>query len=133
MSGPPAPVGTVVASSRLVAYATVGAASLLGALLAGRPALAAFGAPLVLLALVGVCCYRPAALTLSSARLLPEQALAGDPLTLEVHVAVSPPAGRLDVVANVTGPVEVTGHRAGRAAWTLTPGGPSAVRHRRLW
>ena len=69
MSGPPAPVGTVAASSRLVAYATVGAASLLGALLAGRPALAAFGAPLVLLALVGVCCYRPPALTLSSARL----------------------------------------------------------------
>ena len=63
MSGPPAPVGTVAASARLVAYATVGAASLIGALLAGRPALAAFGAPLVLLAVVGVCCYRPPALT----------------------------------------------------------------------
>ena len=85
MSGSPSAVGTVGASSRLVAYATVGVASLLGALLAGRPALAAFGAPLVLLAVVGVCCYRPPVLTQLSARLLPEQALAGDPLTLEVQ------------------------------------------------
>jgi uncharacterized protein (DUF58 family) len=128
VSGPPAPVGTVGASSRLVAYATVGAASLIGALLAGRPALAAFGAPLVLLALVGVCCYRPQALTRTSARLRPEQALAGDRLTLELQVAVTPPASRVDVVANVTGPVEVAGHRARRAAWTLTPGDAAAVR-----
>ena len=128
MSGPPAPVGTVAASSRLVVYATVGAASLIGALLAGRPALAAFGAPMVLLALVGVCCYRPPALVRATARLLPEQALAGDTLTLLVQVAVAPPAARVDVVTTVTGPVEVVDRRAGRAAWTLTPGGPSSVR-----
>ena len=74
---------------------------------------------------MGVCCYRPPALTHTSARLVPEQALAGDPLTLEVQIAVTPPAARVDVVATVTGPVEVVGHRAGRAAWTLSPGGPA--------
>jgi uncharacterized protein (DUF58 family) len=75
-----------------------------------------------------VCCYRPPALTRTGARLLPEQALAGDHLTLELQVALTPPAGRVDVVANVAGPVDVVGHRARRAAWTLTPSGATAVR-----
>src|SRR4029453_18599747 len=87
-----------------------------------------FGAPLVLLALVGVCCYRPPALNRTGARLLPEQALAGDRLMLAVQVPATPPAGGVDVVATVAGPVEVAGHRARRAAWTLTPGGAAAVR-----
>ena len=55
--------------------------------------------------------------------LLPEQALAGDRAHARGARSPSrPPAGRLDVVANVTGPVEVVGHRAGRAAWTLDAG-----------
>jgi uncharacterized protein (DUF58 family) len=128
MNGPPAPVGVVGASSRLVAYATVGAAALIGALLAGRPALAAFGTPMVLLALIGVCCYRPPALVRSAARLVPEQAMAGDTLHLEVDVAVAPVPTRLDLVASVVGPVEVVGRRARRAAWTVAAGGPATLR-----
>jgi uncharacterized protein (DUF58 family) len=128
VSGPPPPVGIVAASSRLVAYAAVGAASLIGALLAGRPALVAFGAPMVLLALVGVCLYRAPELVRSRARLVPEQSLAGDQLTLEVEVALSSVPARVDLVASVTGPVTVVGRRTDRAAWALSPGAPAAVR-----
>ena len=128
MSAPPRPLSTVTATSRLVSYAIVGAASLLGALLTGRPALVAFGAPMILLALVGVCLDRPPELVAATSRLLPEQALAGDPLTLEVRVALSPAPARTDVVANVLGPVTVAHRRADRAVWTLEPGDTSTVR-----
>ncbi|HET9601942.1 MAG TPA: hypothetical protein VFP08_10130, partial [Acidimicrobiales bacterium] len=118
---------TLGASPRLVVYVGVGAAALVASLLAGRPALAAFGAPLLLAAVLGVCLARPPRLTVGPARLLPERAIAGDRLVLDVGLRVDSGPGRMDLLVALQGPAEVDGTRTGVAAWAVTDHPPDTL------
>jgi uncharacterized protein (DUF58 family) len=102
------PAADVHAAPRLFAYAAVGAAALLLGLAGGRPGMAVYGAPLVLLAVVAVLVSRRARLGLTPA-FEPERAVDGDALVLRVRGAVAPPVGRLDVLAHHRGPIEPRG------------------------
>ena len=114
---------TVSSSPRLSIYAGTGAAALVAALVAGRPALAAFGTPLLLLALAGVGLARRPTLLIGPAALSPSLAVVDDPLRLEVEVATQPPAGRLDVVVDTSGPVTVRDRPSpGPPGWTVVDG-----------
>ena len=119
---------TLGASPRLVVYVGVGAAALVASLLAGRPALAAFGAPLLLAAVLGVCLARPPRLAVGPARLLPERAIAGDRLVLDVGLRVDSGPGRMDMLVALQGPAEVDGTRTGVAAWAVTDHPPDPLR-----
>ena len=123
-AAPPA----VGASPRLAAYAGVGSGALVVSLLAARPALAAFGAPLLLMALVGVCLAHRPALTLQPPRITPEQAIAGDQLSLEVELDVQPAVSRVDVLLAIRGPVGMDRPRSGPPSWALVGAGPECCR-----
>ena len=112
---------------RLGAYIGIGAAGLIASLVAGRPALAAFGAPLLLVAAVGVCLARRPELTHGPARLIPTQAMVGDRLRLELDVQTRPTVGRLDVLVDTRGPIEVEQSRSGRCGWAIVDPAPAGA------
>jgi uncharacterized protein (DUF58 family) len=110
--------GRAASSPRFYAYVAVGVAGLLVGLAGGRPGLAAYGAPLLLLAAVGVALARPSRLRLAL-DWQPERVVSNDPLVLRVRGRVTPMAGRIDLLAHHRGPVHVPA--PGRAlALTLT-------------
>ena len=114
-----APGPVVASSARLTVYAAVGAGAVVSSLVMARPALAAFGAPLLLLAVAGVCLARQPSVVLERATLSPARAIAGDELALGLRVAAHPRVARIDVRIEITGPVAVAG-RGTDAAWCLT-------------
>jgi uncharacterized protein (DUF58 family) len=103
----PAGPGRVVSSPRLYAYLAVGSAGLLVGLATGRPGIAAFGAPFLVLATVSVTLAPRSRLQLA-VDWQPERALSGDPLLLRVRGAVAPVPGRFELLARHRGPVDVT-------------------------
>ncbi len=121
-----APDPLVASSPRLAIYTGVGAGAVVASLVVARPALAAFGAPLLLIALTGVCLARPPAVAIRGARLDPARCIAGDELTLTLDVVSEPPVGRLDLRVALAGPITVEGQTdEGGAAWCLIR--PAAV------
>jgi uncharacterized protein (DUF58 family) len=100
--------GAASASPRLYAYAAAGAAGLVLGLAGARPGLAAYGAPLAVLALAGVALARGPRLVLR-AHWEPARALAGDELTLVVDGRIDPAAGRLVLLAEHSGPAVARG------------------------
>lgn len=102
-SGP----GRVTASPRLYAYVAVGAAGLLVGLAGGRPGIVAFGAPLLVLAAVGITLAPRSRLQLA-VDWQPERVVSGDPLLLHVRGAVTPVPGRFELLVRHQGPVAVT-------------------------
>jgi len=111
------PIGTVASSPRLVVYAGVGAAAVVASLVTARPALVAFGAPLLLLCVAGVCLARRPSVAVDCVTLTPPRAIAGDDLTLELLLTATPRVSRLDVCVALEGPVTVTDRPDGHAAW----------------
>ncbi|HEY8092733.1 MAG TPA: DUF58 domain-containing protein, partial [Acidimicrobiales bacterium] len=118
---------TVGSAPRLGAYIALGAAGLIISLVAGRPALAAFAAPLLLVAVVGVCLARRPQLTHGPARLIPAQAMVGDQVRVELDVQAHPRASRLDVLIDTKGPIRVERTRSGRCGWAIVDAAPGAV------
>jgi uncharacterized protein (DUF58 family) len=100
-------------------YAAVGAGAVVASLVMARPAVAAFGAPLLLLAVTGVCLARQPSIALEPPTLHPSRAIEGDELSLTTALSTSPRVGRIDLRAEVRGPVTVSGGGTD-AAWCLT-------------
>jgi uncharacterized protein (DUF58 family) len=113
------PTAVVASSPRLTVYAGVGAGAVVASLVMARPALAAFGAPLLLFAVAGVCLARQPSVEVEPPTLTPARAIAGDALELAVGVTARPAAPRLDVRVDLRGPVAVAG-RGADAGWCLS-------------
>jgi uncharacterized protein (DUF58 family) len=111
------PSSTVGSSPRLVVYAGVGAAAVVASLVTARPALVAFGAPLLLLSVVGVCLASRPSVAVESFWATPARVIAGDDLTLELRLTATPRVPRLELCVALEGPVTVTDRPSGYAAW----------------
>jgi uncharacterized protein (DUF58 family) len=111
---------TIASSPRLLVYAGVGAGAILASLVLARPALVAFGAPLLLLSVAGVCLARRPSVDVGSVSLTPLRAIAGDDLALEVQLSSTPRVPRLDLRLALDGPVRPTDRPNERAAWCMT-------------
>lgn len=116
-SGPRPRVGS---SPRLTLYAGVGAAAVVASLVVARPAVAAFGAPLLLLALTGVVFARAPHVEVDQTSLEPARSIAGDTLVVMMPVRAEPTVGRLDVRVGMAGPATVPDHPNGLITWCLT-------------
>jgi len=117
LAGPRPRVGS---SPRLTLYAGVGAAAVVASLVVARPAVAAFGAPLLLLALTGVVLARAPRVEIDETALEPARSIAGDTLTVTMPVRAEPAVGRLDVRVGMAGPASVPDHPNGLVTWCLT-------------
>jgi uncharacterized protein (DUF58 family) len=84
-------------SPRLLAYAAIGAAGLLVALLGGRPEVAALAAPLIVFAAVGAAASREPRLRIRL-ELAAERALEGEAVPTELQVTAADALERLDLL-----------------------------------
>jgi uncharacterized protein (DUF58 family) len=100
---------------RLLAYAALTVAGLFGAVVSGRPALAALAAPFALILVAGLVLAEPVAAT-ATLELDAERVLEGDTVGGTVGVTTSVPAARVDVLIPASGArVE---EPVGRLAWS---------------
>jgi uncharacterized protein (DUF58 family) len=112
----------VRAAPRLFVYAAVGAGALLVGLAGGRPGMAVYGAPLLLLVVAAVLVSRRAHVALK-AEFEPERVVHGDELALRVRGRIAPPVSRLDVLALRRGPIDPHGPGDALGAALVLAGG----------